>query len=128
MATEVARSKIRFLAPLLAPLWATPKTFSKTRGTATMNVGLKSCISGTRRAKLLTYPMRTPSVTQATCTTRARMWASGRKASVELSASSTSRSAAAAWRASQMRLRWVSAHPFGRPVVPDVYTSVPRSS
>ena len=54
MATAAARSKIRFLAPLLAPLCAAPKTFSKMRGTATMNVGLKSCISGTRRATLLT--------------------------------------------------------------------------
>ena len=53
MATAVARSKMRFLAPFAALACATLKTFSNTRGTATMNVGLNSCISGTSREKLL---------------------------------------------------------------------------
>ena len=46
----------------------------------------------------------------------------------DLRASSTSRSASMFCSTFACRLRWVRAHPFGRPVVPDVYTIVATAS
>ena len=66
------------------------------------------------------WPIREPVSTQATCTNRAKTWASGRNSSVLPVPSNSSGSSWRGARQTVSRLRWVSSQPFGRPVVPEV--------
>jgi hypothetical protein len=64
----------------------------------------------------------------ATCATRAKMWARGRNMSVTAPSWSTSPISAATWRLSHTNEPTVNSQPLGIPVVPDVYTSDARSA
>jgi hypothetical protein len=63
----------------------------------------------------------TPLRMQVVCTTRAKMWARGRKNRVRIPPPKNSGPAAVAvWVASHMKLWWVMTQPLGLPVVPEV--------
>ena len=100
------------------------KTFSKTRGTARMKVGLNA--RGRRRRFLMSalWPSRTRALTQPTWMIRAKTWASGRNSSVRprprRRGEQLVAARATATPSSNMKLPWVSMQPLGRPVVPEV--------
>ena len=95
------------------------KTFSNTRGTARMNVGLNSPRSVTRFLMSALWPILARLLTQPTWMMRAKTWASGRKSRVEApSVSKRSASSSTATPSSNMKLPWVSMQPLGLPVVP----------
>ncbi len=102
------------------------KTFSKTRGTARMNVGWNSAKSSSRLRMSEEWPSRTRAFTAPTSTMRAKTWASGRKSSVagaSLPSDAGSKSSGRSARttvSSNMKLPWVSMQPLGLPVVPEV--------
>jgi hypothetical protein len=66
------------------------KTFSKTRGTASTNVGRNAWRSATRFLMSALCPSRVRDFTQPTWMIRANTWASGRKSSVEASLTNSS--------------------------------------
>ena len=95
------------------------KTFSKTRGTARMKVGLNSPRSATRFLMSALWPIRARLLTHPTWMIRAKTWASGRKSRVEASSvSKSSASSSTATPSSNMKLPCVSMQPLGLPVVP----------
>ena len=127
MATSAARPKILPRPSATARCEAVLNTFSKTRGTARMNVGWNSARSSSRFLMSAEWPIRTRALTQPTWMIRANTWASGRNSSVDgcTSAvsdggSNSSSSSSTATVSSNMKLPWVSMQPLGRPVVPEV--------
>jgi len=97
------------------------KTFSKTRGTARMKVGLNTAKSSSRLLTSEECPILTRALTQPTWMMRANTCARGRNNSVEApSASNSFSSSSTATVSSNMKLPCVSMQPFGRPVVPEV--------
>ena len=97
------------------------KTFSKTRGTASRNVGRNPASWVARSVTSEEWPSRVRVRMLPTWITRAKTWASGRNSRVAASSSSNSSlSSTVATPSSNMKLPWVSMQPLGRPVVPDV--------
>ena len=96
-------------------------TFSKTRGTASRNVGLKPCSMGSKLVMSGACPMRALERMQATSIARPNTCAMGRKSNVAApELRKTSGYAAITLSTSAMKFAWVSMQPFGRPVVPEV--------
>ena len=121
MATSAARSKIAPRPSAVARWEAVLNTFSKTRGTASTNVGRNACRSATRFLMSALCPSRDRDLTAPIWMIRANTCASGRKSSVEASSGSKSScSSSTATPSSTMKLPCVSMQPLGRPVVPEV--------
>ena len=118
MATWAARSKILPLPSASAFALAWLKTFSKTRGTASTNVGWKAPRSATRFLTSGVCPMTVRVLTAPTCSTRASTCASGMNSSSEPCTFMNRSSRLMPLPISNRKLPWVSSQPFGRPVVP----------
>ena len=85
-------------------------------------MGRNEARSGSRLATLGVCPSTTPDSRQPTWMIRANECASGRNSSVD--APGVSKMAGSqpcmTFRTSASRFPWLSSHPFGRPVVPEV--------
>ena len=120
MATSVARSKMGPTLPASARCCAVLNTFSNTRGTATTIVGEERASSSGRLAipdenvPLIPYSEPTRAMILA------YVWASGRNSRLRSSGPSIDATASRFCFTLARRLPWVSMHPLGRPVVPDV--------
>ena len=130
MATFSDCSKSKVLMPESATLAAAElRTFSKTRGTPKMTFGRERANSIEMVEKSDQWFWEAPRMATAMDTARAKTCASGRKVKVWLPGTAKMPIGLVhrprVW-ASQFR--WVKIQPFGRPVVPEVYTREARSS
>ena len=107
-----------------AELW----TFSKTRGTPRIRLGRARWNSTPRVEKFDQWDWVPPPMATARDTARDSTWANGRNVSTrEPGRAMAPMGLVSRPCTSESQLAWVSRQPFGRPVVPEVYTSDARS-